>query len=342
MGNLNIKLGYDRQSTEIPSNFIEHYTASCPPVYALVYIFSIKRLLNGENTSTAELAGRFNITEGDVLNAWNHWESAGLVTFDAKNKSITFLPVGIPEKVDTAPPASKPIMGVRPQYSIEELTLYRQQNRDIARLFSRAEKTLGKLLYYTDMNIIFGFYDWLRLPLDVVEYLLNYCEENGHRNLRYIEKCAMDWADNDITDLEKALNYVQAFDKNYRTILHYMGQTTAYPTPSHRKFMDKWLDDWKMPLDLIMEACDRSVAQINKPKFSYVDGILAKWHKANICDIAAVKAADAAFAKENEIVPINSAPDKPKTNRFVNFNQRENDYSKFEQMEREYLQQKLK
>jgi len=350
---MKMNLGYEHQTIEISCVFIDHYMTSCPPVYSLIYIYSIKKLIHGETISIADLAQQFNITEGDVLNAWRHWENAGIVKLDNPNKdiSITFLPVNIPEKIEPpAPvlPAVKPTIGSRPLYTIDELTAYREQNRDISRIFEQAEQTLGKLLYYNDMNTIFSFHDWLRLPLDVVEYLLVYCAENGHRSLRYIEKCALDWADNGIDDLEKALNYVQAFDKNYRTILHYMGQTSGYPTPSHRKYMDKWLDQWKMPLDLIMEACDRCVSQIDKPKFNYVDKILSEWHKKDITDIAGVKAADAEYTKNKEatdIVSINKLDKKaakPKVNRFVNFNQRDNDYSKLEQLERAYLEQRLK
>ena len=337
MGNLHIKLDFGHAATSVPNNFIEHYMAACPPVYSLVYIFALRSFYVGQDITTAALAAQFNVTENDISNAWHHWHNAGVVSFDAKNGTLTFLEVGVPEKPQDLPPPTKPAIGVRPQYTVDELTMYRQENRGIARIFTCAEKTLGKLLYYTEMNIVFSFYDWLRLPLDVIEYLFAYCEENGHRNLRYIEKCAIDWADNDVIDIEKALEYVQNFDKNYRTILHYMGQTTAYPTPSQRKYMDKWLFEWQMSLELIMEACDRCVAQINKPKFNYVDSILANWYKAKIHDLAAVKAADSAFETQAFVKTEN----KPRTNRFVNFEQRENDYSKLEQMEREYLQKKI-
>jgi DnaD/phage-associated family protein len=306
----------------------------------------MKKLLLGESISTIDIAQKFNITESDVLNAWKHWESVGIIKFDNTSMSVTFLPVNVPENTDISLPApviSKSIAS-RPQYTIDELTGYRNQNRDVSRLFERAEHTLGKLLTYNDMNIIFSFHDWLRLPIDVIEYLFIYCEENDHRNLRYIEKCALDWADNEINNLDGALDYVKNFDKNYRTILHYMGQTSGYPTPSHRKYMDKWLDQWKMPLDLVMEACDRCVSQIDKPKFNYIDRILSEWHKKDITDITGVIAADAEFAKskESSIISIDKKTVKQKPNRFVNFTQRDNDYSRYEQLERAYLEQKLK
>jgi len=343
MGGLKAKLGFNPATVEVQANFVEHYMAGCPAVYPLVYIYTLKKVTVGEAVSNLDLASFFNVTESDVIAAWKHWQSMGVVEIEEKGKdmAITFLTVPIPEKKPKTEKVVVTPATTRPQYTVDELTVYRKQSRDVARLFERAEQALGKLLYYNDMNIIFSFHDWLRLPIDVIEYLLTYCANNGHRNLRYIEKCAIDWADNEIFDLEKALNYVQNFDVNYRTILTYMGQVTSYPTPSHRKYMDKWLKDWQMPLDLIMEACDRSVAQIEKPKFNYVDKILAEWFKQGIKDIEGVKVADAKHAEGRKQPELKSDLPRAKQNRFVNFNQRETDYSRYEQLERVYLEQRL-
>jgi len=339
MNAIKMNLGYERSAMDLPILFVDHYMTDCIPVYPLIYIWSLRRLLDGETTSFQEIGDRFHLTEGDVIKAWKHWEKAGLVKIDGA--SITFLPVKSPEAAAPAVTHQAEIIRIpaRPQYSAQELAVYRTQSRDIERLFARAEKTLGKLLSYNDMNVIFGFHDWLRLPVDVIEYLLTYCADNDHRNLRYIEKCALDWADNDIDDLEKALTYVQNFDRDYRTILHLMGQVSGYPTPSHRKYMDKWLNQWHMPMELIQEACERSTAQINKPKFAYVDKILSEWHKKGITTLEDVNESDKDFHGTR---PAATAAPKPRTNRFINFNQRNNDYALYEKLERAHRARKYK
>jgi len=339
MSNISLNLGYQPTATEIPNTFIDHYMADCPPVYSLIYISSLKKLLCGEPLSISDLACQFNLTESDVLNAWKHWETIGLVKVASstdKDLSVTFLQIAPPsQKVEKVKAA--PVVGVRPQYTVEELTAYRTHSSDIAHLFDVATKTMGKLLCANDMSTIFGFYDWLRLPIDVIEYLFEYCGQHGHRSLRYIEKCAIDWADNEIDDPDRAMEYVQAFDKNYRTILQYMGQS-GYPVASHRKFIDTWMGDWQMPLDLVMEACDRTVANIGKPQFKYMNTILQDWHKKGIKDIPGVKKADKEFEKEqSQIVPISKSKAKPKANAFANLPQHEYDYAQLEKLERAYL-----
>jgi DnaD/phage-associated family protein len=170
--------------------------------------------------------------------------------------------------------------------------------------------------------------------VDVIGYLLSHCADNGHRDLRYIEKAALDWADRQIDDMEKALAYVQTFDKDYREILRAMGQTTGYPTPTQRKYIDKWRGEFGQSAALVLAACDRAAVQNGKPTFAYVNKILENWHQKNIQTPEEAETEKAGPAKQ--------AAKPAKTNRFVNFKQRERDFAQLERMEREYLIQKLK
>ena len=354
MGTIQMKLGYKCTDLELPYLFVDHFLTGCPPVYPLIYIFSLRRLLGGDPVSVQEISEHFQLTVTDVMSAWHHWERVGLVKLEGNppDISITFLPVREPEPaVKSKEPDPKllqltlpEIPEARPQYTVQELSVYRTQSKEIERLFAKAEQALGKLLTYNDMNVIFGFYDWLRLPLEVIEYLLNYCAQHGHRSLRYMEKCAIDWAERDIDDLDKAITYIHTFDKNYRSILKSMGKLSNFPTPAQRKQMDKWLHEMHMPLDVILEACDRTTLSAEKPSLSYVDKILTKWHKAGITTLAAVKQADDDFTQKREQREVKDTAkvQKPKNNRFINFDQRENDYTQIEQLERQYLLQRLK
>jgi DnaD/phage-associated family protein len=192
------------------------------------------------------------------------------------------------------------------------------------------------------MNLLFGFYDWLRLPVDVIGYMLTYCAQNDHRDLRYIEKVALDWAENQIDDMDKALAYAQDFDRDYRGILQAMGLSAGFPSPSQRKYIDKWLKDYQMPVALALEACDRAAVQIGKPTFAYVNKILESWHKKGIDTLEAARADAADFAKKKEETAKTAEPKVIKTNKFVNFKQRERDYAQMEKMEREYIARSLK
>ena len=52
------------------------------------------------------------------------------------------------------------------------------------------------------MNTVFYWYDGLKFPGEVIEYLVEYCITNGHSSLRYMDKVAIGWAENGINSIE--------------------------------------------------------------------------------------------------------------------------------------------
>jgi DnaD/phage-associated family protein len=355
-----MKMGYKCSMLELPFAFIDDYFTDCLPVYPLIYIWSLRRLMGGSSVNLQEIADCFRLTEGDVIKAWRHWEKAGLVKISTAKQAmeITFLPITPRENRDAQPLTLLTPSGFEstqtpttyvsgnavpqtppPMYTPPELECFSNESPDVARLFKSAERVFGSV-NHSAMNTVFSFYDHLRLPIEVIEYLLEYCAENDHRNIRYIEKCAIDWATNEISDLESALLYVQKFNRNYQTILQHMGQVSAYPTKIQRKFMDKWLEEW--PLEMITEACDRCVLAINKFDKKYTDAIFKSWREKGITTIDAAATADAEFSAEAAKSQPRTTAAKPKPNRFVNYKQPEYDFDKLEKLERAYLEQRLK
>ena len=344
-------------SISLPLTFIDRYMATCTPVYALIYIYGLRHTLaQGQGLSTQAIGEIFHILETDVLNAWKYWEDQGLVKMDTQNEglSIEFLPfpdhhmsveTQTAKTTDIIPTPSFNV-AVRPQYTVEELAFYKMQSEDIAKLFQHGEQTLAKMLTYHDLNILFSFYDWLRLPMDVILYLLSYCADGGHRDLRYVEKVAMDWAERSINTVEIAKDYVHTFDKDFREIMRALGHPSAFPSPTQRKFMQKWLNEMEIPLELILEACDKTAVQLGKPKLTYIDKIIAEWHSKGIKSLEEVAAAEADWKKAEKLAEEADKkradrPLKRRNNRFANFKPREKDYAKIEQMEREYLMKSL-
>ena len=341
-------------SVSLPVAFIDRYMPVCTPVYALIYIYGLRHALSGgDNLSTQEIGDAFKILETDVLNAWKYWENEGLVRLNSNDESlaIEFLPFKNEQEAKTEmSKPDKPVavpkfdVSIRPQYTIEELSFYQKQSRDIASLFSHGEQTLGKMLTYNDMNVLFGFYDWLRLPMDVILHMLSYCSNGNHRDLRYIEKVALDWAERGINSVSDAQEYTQTFDNEFREVMRAFGQPSAFPSPTQRKYMQKWLVEMEMPLALVLEACDKTAVQIGKPKITYIDKILADWHKKGIKTLEEV-ATDSANWQKAEKQSAEAERNRGKTltmprNRFVNFKSRERDYEQIERMEQEYLDKK--
>ena len=322
---------------ELPTYFIDNLLTDCPPVYPLIYIWSYRRVIEGGKVSTDEIMKKFRLTESDVGLAWKYWEEKGLVSIGGENgDEVDLLDIKDSLYAEAAKARkSAPIASSRPYYSPEELAMYRTESPEVARLYSRAHQTLGKLLSSNDMAVIFGFHDWLRLPIDVIEFLLSYCDDNDHRNLRYIEKCALDWAEKEIDSLEAAMLYVKSFDANYRKILRHMGIDSKYPAARQLEHMDNWLGELQMPIEVICHCCDMQVDSKGKATFSYVNSVLQKWHKSGVKTLEDAKKEREAFSSEEKSKRLRK-PAAPSTNRFKNFKEREYDWAALEKIERAY------
>jgi DnaD/phage-associated family protein len=217
---------------------------------------------------------------------------------------------------------------------LEVLEIYQNQSEEIRNLFKYAERILGKLLTYNDLNVIFGFYDWLRLPIDEIEYLFDYCAKTDHRDLRYMEKVAVSWAEKGVTDLEKAQNYTQNFNKNYRELVRAFGGN-GFPSATQKKNFDKWLDTYKMPLEVILAACDISTVNTGAAKLTYVSKIMDSWNEQGIHTLEAAQREKDEFSKDKPQKKSASAKQPERKNRFANFTQRTIDFAEIERKEKE-------
>jgi DnaD/phage-associated family protein len=201
------------------------------------------------------------------------------------------------------------------------------------------------MLDYNDFNLLFGCYDWLRLPSDVIMYMLVYAKQKYKKShLHYVRKLALDWAKHEIFTVEAAINYTN-FNPNYRTLSNALGITPNSPTDNQRqrRQYDKWLKEFDMPMEVILEACYKA-AEVGKLSTRYVNGILESWNNSGIRTMEAVEAAEVDYRRNKAEMAARKTPPSSQTrhrNRFANFKAHERDFAKIERLEREHLMKSL-
>ncbi len=353
--NINFTESAEPLATAIPNVFIDEYMGAENPVFVLVYITFYRYFSARLDVSLETVAKKLQLLESDVLKALNYWNTKGLISFSEQEDNIELAFLSL-KSSDVKEEKEKDeeednvirlpfIAETRPTYTIEELELYKGKSKEVRELFCMAENVLGKLLTYNDMNVLFSFHDWLRLPISVIEIMLTYCAENNHRSLRYIEKCALDWASNNIYTIEAANTYIKQFNTDYREILKAFGQSGRSPVASEVKLMKKWLNEYEMPLEIVLEACDRTVMKTGQGKFNYADKIIAGWFSNGLKTLDAIKVFDEAYNAEKEKAK-EKEKEKPvrksKKSNFSNFSQRDWDFEEIEKMEQKFLIDSIK
>lgn len=372
MAYINMKNSISFDFLPVHNVFIDRYITKANAVFVCIYIYSLKKCMNGENVTLQQTAEDFNILESDVIACWKYWKKENVVDFSQVNDdfNIEFFDLNNIKNEDKQPqpdiqngtsinedfkinsskdnedmPKNKGIkIGEMPKYSVDEIKAY-GENAEIKKLFKVAESAFSTMLDHSKMQLVLSFYEWLNLPLDVIEFLIKYCVSKGNaRNLRYIEKVAIDWCDKGINTVEKAKKYVDNVDNSYKEIMKAFGQNTSMPIDEQKKYMNDWLT--KLPIEIIKEACQRTVMKTGQPSFQYANSIILNWYNKGVKNFDDIKKEDLQFEKNknfgNNKVGQNNNSSKSKKNNFNNYEQRDWDFELLDKFKGNLLDKKMK
>ena len=87
------------------------------------------------------------------------------------------------------------------------------KDEEFSQLLFIVQKYMSKILTDNEQQVFAYLYDGLHLPCDVLDYLVDYCVQHDHNNIKYIEKVGLDWAMRGIRDLSAAKKRTRSFDR---------------------------------------------------------------------------------------------------------------------------------
>lgn len=335
--------------TVIPNRFLDDYMPKANGEFVKVYLYLLRNSNTDSQISISGIADQMNHTENDVLRALRYWEQEGLLklTFDtdASLSGIILCSETVPK---TAPPSKKPARTEAEPYNKEALAspFPPKQNytntqleeflnsEDIEQILYVAQKYLGITLSDMDTNTILYFYDGLHFSADLIEYLIEYCVSIGQRSMRYIEKVALSWAEKGYHTVAEAKNHTTTYSKNCFAVMKSFGINTRRPGNSEIHMIEKWTNEYGFSIDIITEACNRTIRSIHQPSFEYADRILTKWKNQGVKYMSDILEQDKQFAKntnpEKDTAKASKPDSKPSHNRFNNLTPRSYAYEDLE------------
>lgn len=305
--------------TVLENEFIDQYMVKANGEYVKVYLLVLRHL--GESSgmlSISEMADVLECTEKDVLRALKYWKKQGILDYSEAYGEPT-----------AAPAPSRETVSRRPS----------RDDKEFKELLFVAEQYLGKTLSSTDIDTITYFFDSLNMTADLIEYLIEYCVENGHKSMHYIRAVALSWDSQNIRTVEEAKSVTVQYHKNYYSVLKAYGIGGRAPAASEIAYIRKWNDEYGFSLDIILEACARTMSVIHQPNFEYTDSILKNWQSKNVRHLKDIEAVDADFQKEKEKKAASREKHSMKSarpNKFNNFDGRSYDMN---DLERRLIQQ---
>lgn len=345
-------------STVVSNLFIDEYMKDANDAQLKVYFYLLRMLNADQAISVSGIADKFNHTEKDVIRALKYWEKQQILDLDFdENKALvgihlrdlsaqatpppqhnvlltsgpvqaqntagnSIISAAVAQPVQTAPQEATPVY-TKPAYSLDQLREFKEREETSQLLFI-AEAYIGKPLTPSEIKTILFFTDVLHFSDDLIDYLLQYCVERGKKDFKYIEKVAVNWADEGITTPKQAQKFSTRYDKSVYSIMNSLGRSTA-PTAKELEFINRWTREYGFSTDIILEACERSSLATDRHRFEYAEGILSSWKDAGIHHKTDIQQADATYQKKKVTKPAAAS-----SNRFTQFAQNSYDFAALE------------
>lgn len=308
--NLSINLGAWNSLFAIPCDVVDKHIKLAGSAQLKVLLFILRHA--GEKISTVEIANALSMSEIDVKDSMQYWLETNIISRDSLtnfdenftvrkeasdsnsicvidksefNRNLNRLP-GRSEKPDSAFVAKR----------INE-------SDEISFLMQEAQVILSRPISNGDSATLLMIHDTDGLPVDVILMLMQYAVSIGKKSMKYIEKMAISWANEEIDTVEKAENKIRTLE-NYRkawvSVEKIIGIEQRSPSLKEDETANRWINIWKISEDLIKEAYDRCVNSKGKYILSYMDGIIKRWYKSGIKTLSQVADNDKSKQSQRE------------------------------------------
>lgn len=329
-----MKSRLELNATIVANEFIDRYMVSANGEYVKVYLYILRH--QGEIRDIGQIADALEHTEADVKRAVGYWvkqgvledeqgmvqergntgESAGRTQEPAVYKTEQ---VTVSEETGAAA-VPKPAGDGRKTYTPEQVSRLADQE-DFTQLLYIAQKYMNKVFTTRECEVFAYLYDGLHMTAELLEYLVEYCVQSGHTSIRYIETVGLNWHERGLTTVEAARAYASGFTKDSFAVMRCFGLTDRKPGDGEKKMIEKWFFTYGFSREMVLEACNRTMAATHSPSFQYADKILAEWKKAGVKTVRDVTVLDEKRQSRKK-----AAPGKKAVNQFHNFEQRSTDY----------------
>ena len=203
------------------------------------------------------------------------WSAERRLAAQDKLKALGLTPAAPKHAAEPAKPTTK---------AINEM----QSEKKFYTLAQELQRLFGRILSSDELVRLFGIYDSLGMPTEVILQLVVYCvaetQGRGMPSMKYIEKVAYTWEREGIKTLEHAEAYIKERTEKKQASAKIKALLQIYDrnfTSTERKYVDGWLA-LGYDTEAIAIAYDRTVTKTGKLSWGYMNSIINSWHSKSL------------------------------------------------------------
>lgn len=335
----------DLGDTPIENIFINDFMPMANGTFVKVYLLGYKYANDKDNNIELDnktIAKHLMIPLSDVISAWDFWQSKGIIKKHPNNNddeydySVEFLNLkqlyiknNYKQVTVNSSNENKDISYTA---SVEDL-IEANKVQSIQDMFHDISQIIRRPLVPNEKKKILEWIHNYNMNPDVISKAYFYSvEKKSKKNVNYVEGILRNWYDMNITTLEALQEHFKEKDERYyryERIKSSLGFKSRYLSEGEMKVVDKWFEEWRFDLDMVLKACENT-KNISNPNINYIDSILSSWHNKGIKNIDDIVVKDSKPNKNNTKPRgqgYGVSTNKPIKTKFHNFEQRSSKYT---------------
>ncbi len=244
---------------------------------------------NGGEFDAEACAKAVGVSAPDCADALQYWVAAG-VLLPENDDQPALVPVKEEKPTEVLPkPVARPA-AVKPQMT--EVLKKQKTNKEFSYLLEAVSARLGRPLANGDAETLLYLYETAGLPAAVIMMVVEYAAQANRFTMRYIEKVALDWADQGIVTMSAAEEHL-CFLERCAAAAAKVQTVCSLTRPISGAFAvrtaEKWVYQWQVEDALILEAYAICVDKTGAFQAKYMDKVLDNWRAQEITTLDQLK-----------------------------------------------------
>ncbi|MCR4647270.1 MAG: DnaD domain protein [Oscillospiraceae bacterium] len=292
-----MQINYGSHVFAVPGDVVDHFIRLADERQIKVLLCLLR---SDGNADAAQIASYLKMDPEQVEDALQFWVQANVLDNGESAAASGFAFAAPAPAAAPAAPAAQPaeqqvvvVHGSSKEIKLDpsEIDAMIQDSKELADLFSMAEKLMGKPLNHMDHRSLVWMQSYLHLPTEVILTLLGYCVSIEKFSISYAEAIAVHWEKDGINTLPLAEEAVEQMrtSHTYEAELRRMFEMKRSPTTKQKEFFDRWKAAG-FSMELLHHAYEVTVENTEKLNFPYMDKLLTNWTEQGAATPEQVKA----------------------------------------------------
>ncbi|MDK2802246.1 MAG: DnaD domain protein [Oscillospiraceae bacterium] len=162
---------------------------------------------------------------------------------------------------------------------------------DIKEIYNHIEQIISRPITYIEKTTITSILNSTHIKPDVLLMVFEYCIKINKMSIRYVKSICNDWDKKNIHTHELAEKYLKNIEEsksNHFNISKLFGINNRALSEWEKNYIDKWFTEFNFSQDIIKEAYNKTIDNIGKISFPYINKILTDWNLNNITSLSQI------------------------------------------------------